>query len=110
MLDYVLAAEQLDLLAMVNGLYNSGFTTTDIKKYLRIWQSITGAGTASAVPASTVPASGNSAEECVAMLRTQKRQLWQQLENIQAGIDFLERQEELLSEHPTPASEQSHQP
>jgi hypothetical protein len=31
-----------------------------------------------------------------AMLETQKRQLWQELEDKQQGIDFLERQVELI--------------
>lgn len=33
-----------------------------------------------------------------AMLETQKRQLWQELEDRQQGIDFLERQTELIDQ------------
>lgn len=74
--------EQVDYLRMAIFLSRAGFTTKDLRKYVRLTQD--------SRPEAT--------EERLAMLKTHKRQVWQELEDLQATIDFLERQEELLGE------------
>lgn len=72
--------EQIDLLRQAIWLSRAGFTMKDLREYVKLGQ--TKGKTA-------------KAKQCE-MLRTHKRQVWQQLEDLQATIDYLERQEELL--------------
>ena len=76
----VFTPEQVDWLKILIGLSSAGFTKADLRKYARLAQAST--------PEATT--------ERLAMLKTHKRQVWQDLEDLQATIDFLERQEELL--------------
>lgn len=70
----------IEHLRVITGLRKAGFTTKDIRKYLRRAQSKNPA----------------ARHECREMLATHKRQIWQELEKYQKTIDFLERQEDLL--------------
>lgn len=73
-------ADQVDWLRILVFLSRAGFSTKDLRKYVRLAQ-----------------AEGSAAKaERMNMLRTHKRQVWQELEVLQATIDFLERQEELI--------------
>lgn len=72
--------EQVDYLRQAVFLNRAGFTTKDLRKYIKLAQ-VTGE---------------KARQERMAMLKTHKRQVWQELEDLQATIDFLERQEELL--------------
>lgn len=72
-------AEQVDYLRQADFLVKAGFTTKDLRKYLMLLRK------------------GEIANaERKAMLVTHKRQVWQELEDLQKTIDFIERQEELL--------------
>ncbi len=70
----IFTAEQLDQIALLYGLQKAGFNRAQLKQYARTQD----------------PTLQKS------LLATQKRQLWQELENIKSNIDFIERQEELL--------------
>lgn len=72
--------EQVDYLRQAVLLSRAGFSAKDLRKYVKLMQSN----------------SAKARTERMAMLRTHKRQVWQELEDLQAAIDFLERQEELL--------------
>lgn len=72
---------QIEWLRTLLGLYNTGMKILELKKYVRLCR--TGH--------KTVP-------ERKALLETQKRQLWQQLEDIQAGINFIERKVEIFDQ------------
>lgn len=72
----VFTAAQLEQIALLYGLQKAGFNRAQLKQYIHAQS----------------PALQKS------LLATQKRQLWQQLEDIKSSIDFIERQEELLSE------------
>lgn len=61
-------------------LSRMGFTTKDLRHYIALCREDTKVAQA----------------ERVAMLRTHKRQAWQELEDLQATIDFLEREEEAI--------------
>lgn len=72
--------EQIDYLRQADFLTRAGFTAKDLRKYLMLSRK-----------------KGEVAsKERKAMLMTHKRQVWQELEDLQRTIDFLERQEELL--------------
>lgn len=75
----ILEAWQIDYARTLLGLRQAGFTQADLKKYTRLFRQ-----------------GEETLAERKAMLETQKRQLWQELEDRQQGIDFLERQIELL--------------
>lgn len=77
----VFTSAQIDWLRTLLGLYNTGMKIPELKKYVRLCR--TGH--------KTVP-------ERKALLETQKRQLWQQLEDIQAGINFIERKVEIFDQ------------
>lgn len=72
--------EQVDYLGLALFLTRAGFTTKDLRKYVAF--SRDGGAVAD--------------RERKAMLATHKRQIWQELKNLQETIDFIERQEELL--------------
>lgn len=76
----IFTVEQLDWLRVMVMLSRAKFTVKDLRRYLRLGQT----GTSEAV------------QEQRAMLQTHKRQVWQELEDLQAAIDFIERQEEVL--------------
>lgn len=70
---------QVDWLRTIIKLRAAGMGINELKKYVALCRK------------------GNSTiVERKAMLETQKRQLWQELENIQAGIDFIERKMKCL--------------
>lgn len=71
---------QLDYLRLAHFLTKAGFTTKDLRKYIQLSRDDT----------------ITSRQERKAMLSTHKRQVWQELEELQSTIDFIERQEELL--------------
>lgn len=77
----VFTTEQVDRLGLIAGLYRAGFSTAEVKKYLNFLQD-------DEVEARAV---------CRELLLTHKRQVWQELEELQKTIDFLERQEDLLN-------------
>lgn len=72
--------EQVDWLRQAVYLSRAGFSMKDLRKYVKLAQE---------------KSERAIAERC-AMLRTHKRQVWQELEDLQATIDFIERQEEIL--------------
>ncbi len=73
--------EQINLARTLLGLRQAGFTKSDLKRYSRL-----------------VRQGDKTLPERKAMFETQKRQLWQALEDIHQGIDFLERQSELIDQ------------
>ncbi len=75
----VLDEEQQELLGELWRLTQAGFSTAELKKYLALKE-----------------AGAVGAAERRGLLQTKKRQLWQKIEDLQAGIDYLERQEELI--------------
>lgn len=75
----MLSEEQVDNARVFLELRKLGFSKAELKKYSGLLRK----GKA-------------AAPDRKAMLETQKRQLWQELEDCQHGIDFLERQVELL--------------
>lgn len=76
----VFTEEQVDYLRLALFLTRAGFTTKDLRKYIALLRK---GGT-------------ESDAERKAMLITHKRQVWQELEDLQKTIDFIERQEELI--------------
>ena len=75
----VLEDWQIDYARTLLGLKQAGFKQAELKKYTRLFRQ------------------GNETlNERKAMLETRKRQLWQELEDKRRGIDFLERQVELI--------------
>lgn len=74
--------EQVDWLKQAIYLKRAGFTTRDLRKYVQLCQQMT----------------ADAMKERMAMIRTHKRQVWQELEELQETIDFLERQEEMSGE------------
>lgn len=76
----VFTEEQVDYLRLALFLTRAGFTTKDLRKYVALLRK--GGAEADA--------------ERKAMLATHKRQVWQELEDLQKTIDFIERQEELI--------------
>lgn len=71
--------EHMALIAVLLGLKKAGFKNAELKRYSRMYR----LGEA-------------SLSERKAMMETKKRQLWQELEDKQEGIDFLERQVEII--------------
>lgn len=77
----IFQAWQLDHIRTLLGLRQAGFSNAELKRYARLVRQGQG----------TLP-------ERKALMETQKRQLWQQLEDLQQGIDFLERQIEQIDQ------------
>lgn len=77
----VFTSDQIDWLRTLLGLKNAGMEISELKKYMRLCR-----------------AGKETIAERKAMLETQKRQLWQELEDIQAGINFIERKVEIFDE------------
>ncbi len=75
----VLEAWQLDWIRTLVGLRRIGMSSKEIRKYMGLCRQ--GKITLS---------------ERKEMLETKKRQLWQQIEELQSGIDFVERKEEVI--------------
>lgn len=76
----VFTEEQISYLRSALFLTRAGFTTKDLRKYIMLLRR-----------------GGAEADvERKAMLATHKRQVWQELEDLQETIDFIERQEELI--------------
>lgn len=72
---------QIELMAVLLLLKEAGFKKTDLKRFSKLYQQ------------------GNSSlPERKALLETRKRQLWQDLEECQHGIDLLERQIEIIDQ------------
>lgn len=77
----VLTAEQVEYAGILIKLEQAGMTRSELRQFAKLfWR---GDGTL---------------VEQKAMLETQKRQLWQELEARKRGIDILERQIELIDE------------
>lgn len=76
----VFTPEQVDQLRTAVWLSRAGFSKQDLRKYVLLGRS----------------KSAEATKERLEMLRTHKRQVWQELEDLQTAIDVLERQEELL--------------
>lgn len=72
--------EQVDWLKQAHFLTKAGFTAKDLRKYIQL----------------SCDDNAESQRERKAMLSTHKRQVWQELEDLQSTIDFIERQEELF--------------
>lgn len=77
----VLAEWQLDHIRTLLGLRQAGFSNAELKRYTRL-----------------VRQGQQTLPERKALMETQKRQLWQQLEDLQQGINFLERQVEQIDQ------------
>lgn len=74
----LLNAEQLDLLRILLGMKQAGFAPSDLRRYSRL-----------------VRQGDQTAADRLAILTTRKHQLWQEIKDRQAAIDFIERQEEI---------------
>lgn len=77
----VLEPWQVDYARTILGLKQAGLKLSELKNYTSLYRR----------GAETLP-------ERKAILETQKRQLWQELEDRQHGIDFIERQIELIDQ------------
>ncbi len=77
----IFQAWQLDHIRTLLGLRQAGFSNTELKHYARL-----------------VRQGQKTLPERKALMETRKRQLWQQLEDLQRGIDFLERQVEYIDQ------------
>jgi len=75
----IFTAEQVDWLRALLNLRKIGMGIDELKRYVTLCRK----------GDSTIP-------ERKAMLETKKRQLWQELEDIHAGIDFIERKTEVF--------------
>lgn len=75
----ILNREQVELLKTFVRMSQVGFRMEEIKKYARLLRQ-----------------GGKALTECKAMLETQRRQLWTQIEERQKGIDFIERSIEII--------------
>lgn len=70
------STQQAELVSMLYNLQKSGFSKEQLKQFVAT----------------------KDKEERIALLRTQKRQLWQEISERQKSIDFIERQEEILAD------------
>lgn len=70
--------EQVDLIAILLKMRAAGFTTTELRQYSRLYRQ-----------------GESTAPERLEILTTRKHQLWQEIKESQAAIDFIEREEEL---------------
>lgn len=77
----VLENWQIDYARTLLQLRQAGFKTEDLRRYTRLFRQ-----------------GANTLEERKAMLETQKRQLWQELDKQRQSIDNLERQIELIEQ------------
>lgn len=77
----LLAEWQLNHIRTILDLRQAGLSKAELKRYARLFRE----------GKFTLP-------ERKALLETQKRQLWQELEDLQRGIDILERQIELIDQ------------
>ena len=75
----VFTPEQIDWLRTIIKMRATGMEISHLKKYVALCRE-----------------GDSTIVERKAMLETQKRQLWQELEDIQAGIDFIERKNEVF--------------
>lgn len=80
----ILESWQIDLLRILLSMKQAGFTPKELRQYSRLYRQ--GEATAG---------------ERLAMLTTRKRQLWQEIKERQAAIDFIERQEEIAVQKPS---------
>ena len=74
----IFSQEQVDLIAILLKMRQAGFTSAELRQYSRLYRQ-----------------GESTAEQRLAMLTTRKHQLRQNIKNLQASIDFIERQEEL---------------
>lgn len=72
---------QLSHIRIILGLRQAGLKNSELRHYTHL-----------------VRQGRRTLPERKALMETQKRQLWQQLEDIQQGIDFLERQTEIIDQ------------
>lgn len=72
--------EQVERLRTIAGLHKAGLTTKEVRQYLDRYQDV----------------DMEARRYCREILATHKRQVWQELEELQKTIDFLERQEDQL--------------
>lgn len=86
----VLEDWQIDYARTILGLRQAGLSQAELKQYTRLFRQ-----------------GKDTLAERKAMLETQKRQLWQELEDRQQGIDFLERQAELIDQELTKGQERT---
>lgn len=78
----VFTPEQINWLKTLIHLRESGMSTAELKKYAALCRS-----------------GKSSILERKAILETKKRQLWQELEDIQSNIDFIERKIEIFDKN-----------
>ena len=77
----LLNPEQFELLAILVKMRRSGFTKSEIKHYAKLARQ-----------------GKPTAEQRLAILTTRKHQLWHEIKDRQAAIDFIERQEEIFQD------------
>lgn len=78
----IFTPEQITWLRTLIHLRESGMSTAELKKYVALCRS-----------------GKSSILERKAILETKKRQLWQELEDIQSNIDFIERKIEIFDKN-----------
>lgn len=75
----IFTSEQVELIDLLLKMRAAGFDNTELKAYSRLYRE-----------------GESTLEKRLAMLTTRKHQLWQEIKDRQAAVDFIERQEELF--------------
>ena len=78
----ILTPAQFELLAVLVRMRKAGFTKSEIKRYAKLARQ-----------------GETTKQQRLAILTTRKHQLWQEIKERQAAIDFIERQEEIYQDN-----------